>query len=72
MPAAWQLEFVVPLAFIALLMRFLEDRPTKSAALVAGVLATLGVGLPVKPGIVVATLGGVAAGVLVDHRGDSV
>lgn len=67
-PATWQLEFVVPLAFIALLMRFLKDRPTKSSAIVAGVLAVLGVGLPVNLGIVVATLGGITVGMLANSR----
>lgn len=69
-PAAWQLEFVVPLAFIALLMRFLDDRPTVFAALVAGVLAVFAVDLPLQLGIVAATVGGTAAGVLTNARGD--
>lgn len=70
-PAAWQLDFVVPLAFIALLMRFLEDRPTVLAALVAGVLAVFAVDVPFRLGIVVATLGGTTVGVLAS-RGDDV
>lgn len=67
-PPTWQLEFVVPLAFIALLQGFLKDRPTKRSALVAGVLAVLGGTLPVNLGIVVATVGGVTVGMLADSR----
>lgn len=63
-PDRWQLGFVVPLAFIALLMRMVADRPTKGAALVAGALAVSGSGLPLNIGIVVAAVGGTAGGVL--------
>lgn len=68
-PARWQLRFVVPLAFIALLMRFLTDRPRKLAALVAGALAVVGGGLPLNIGVVVAALGGTTAGVVFDSQG---
>lgn len=68
-PPRWQLGFVVPLAFVALLMRFLRDRPTKVAALVAGALAVLGAGLPMNVGIVVAALGGTTVGVVLDRQG---
>lgn len=63
-PAEWQLRFVVPLAFIALLMRFLSDRGAKVAALVAGVLAVVGADLPLESGLIVAAIGGTVAGVL--------
>lgn len=67
--AGWQLPFVVPLAFIALLMRFLTDRATKAAALGAGVLAVLGSGSPLNSGLVVAAVGGTAAGMVLDVEG---
>lgn len=63
-PAGWQLEFVVPLAFVALLVRMVDDRATVVAALVGGTLAVLGSALPLNVGIVVAALGGTTAGVL--------
>lgn len=63
-PPGLHLEFIVPLAFIALLERFLTDRTTRLAALVGGVLAVLGDGLPLGLGVVVGTLGGTLAGVV--------
>lgn len=63
-PARWQLGFVVPLAFIALLTRMATDRATKGAALIAGVLAVIGSSLPLNVGIIVAAIGGTAGGVL--------
>jgi len=68
-PAGWQLGFVVPLAFIALLMRFLSDRAAKVAALAAGVLAVAGAGLPLGTGLLVAAVGGTAAGLAIDRLG---
>lgn len=67
--AGRQLPFVVPLAFIALLMGFLTDRATKAAALGAGVLVVLGSGLPLNSGLVVAAAGGTAAGMVLDVEG---
>lgn len=68
-PPGWQLTFVVPLAFIALLVRFLEDVPTKGAALVAGVLAVAAGDVPLNAGLVVAAIGGTGAGLLLGERG---
>jgi len=68
-PAEWQLRFVVPLAFIALLMRFLSERPARVAAFVAGVLAVVGAGFPLGTGLIVATVGGTIAGVIDRRRG---
>ena len=67
-PAGWQLRFVVPLAFIALLMRFLSDRAATVAAAVAGVIAVVGAGFPLGTGLVVATVGGTVAGVAARRR----
>lgn len=64
LPAGLQLRFVVPLAFIALLARLVDDRPSATAAVFAGGLAIGGSALPLNTGIVVATIGGTAAGVL--------
>lgn len=66
-PARWQLRFVVPLAFIALLIRMVTDRPTKVAALIAGMLAVTGSGLPLNIGIIVAAVGGTAGGVFLSR-----
>ena len=68
-PARWDLGFVLPLAFVALLARILKDRPTTGAALVAGVVAVFAAGLPLNVGVVVATASGTAAGVLLGRGG---
>lgn len=67
-PASLQLEFVVPLAFIALLVRLVDDRPGAVAAGAAGALAVVAVGLPLNTGVVAATVGGTAAGVAYRRR----
>lgn len=68
LPAALQLEFVVPLAFIALLVRLVDDGPSAFAASVAGLVAIGGTLLPLNTGIVAATVGGTIAGILVADR----
>lgn len=66
-PADWQLEFAVPLIFIALLVTAVEDRPTAAAGLAAGAMALAGAGLPLNLGLPVAAVGGVVAGRLVEE-----
>lgn len=68
-PARWQLDFVIPLAFIALLVRMIPDRPSKAAAIGAGVAAVLAATLPLNIGIVVAALVGTATGLLLTEGG---
>jgi predicted branched-subunit amino acid permease len=63
-PPGLELEFIVPLAFIALLMNFLDEPAAKVTALTGGVLAVLGTGLPLGLGVVAATVGGCIAGVV--------
>lgn len=67
-PDVLQLGFVVPLAFIALVARLVDDRPSALAAVVAGGLAVVVGALPLDTGVIVATLGGTVAGVLVASR----
>jgi predicted branched-subunit amino acid permease len=66
-PAGLHLEFVVPLAFIALVARLVTDRGTLASALCGAVLAVLASGVPSGLGVLVATAGGTLAGALV-HR----
>lgn len=68
-PDALQLGFVVPLAFIALVVRLVDDRASAVAAVVAGAIAVGGSLLPLDTGLIVATVGGTAAGVLLTSRG---
>lgn len=61
-PRAWSLDFAIPLVFIVMLVPALIDRAHIVAALVGGVIATAGHGLPLKLGIVVGAICGIAAG----------
>jgi len=65
-PAAWELDFALPLTFIALLVPALKDRAGAAAALVGGVAAVLAFALPYKLGILAAALAGIIAGMLVE------
>ena len=67
-PASLQLGFVVPLAFIALVVRLVKDRPTATAAVAAGAVAVVASVLPLNTGVIVATAAGTVAGVLVYRR----
>ena len=59
-PAAWSLEFVVPLCFIALLVPALDDGPTRIAALAAAVAVVALDPLPMRLSLVCAGLIGIA------------
>ena len=67
-PASWQLEFTVPLVFLALLVPLLTDRASLVAAGAAGVVALVGRGLPWNLGLIVAAAIGIAAGLLAERR----
>lgn len=68
-PAAWSLDFVVPLCFLALLVPALEDRATRVAALAAGVAVVAFDPLPMRLSLVCAGLVGIAAGIVAEARG---
>lgn len=68
-PAGLELRFIVPLAFIALLVNFLTDRAASLTAATGGVLAVLGSGLPLGLGVIVATIAGTVAGVVASEWG---
>jgi len=61
-PPAWQLDFAIPLMFMALLVPSVRNRPGIAAALVAGGLALGLAGLPYNLGLVIAAISGIAAG----------
>lgn len=67
-PAAWNLEFALPLTFIALIAPTLVDRATWAAAATAGVTAVALWGLPYRLGLLAAALLGITVGVLVQQR----
>jgi 4-azaleucine resistance transporter AzlC len=67
-PESWSLDFALPLTFLAILVPQVRDRPSLAAALVAGVLAVALAGMPLKLGLMVSILAGVAVGGLLEIR----
>jgi len=62
-PAAWGLDFAVPLVFLAMLAPSLGNRTAVGVAVVTGVAAAVLVPLlPMQSGLIVALLGGMAYG----------
>ena len=68
LPAAWSLDFVVPLCFLALLVPALEDGPTRIAALVAGIAVVALDTMPMRLSVICAGLIGIAAGLASERR----
>jgi 4-azaleucine resistance transporter AzlC len=66
-PASWSLDFALPLTFIAIVVPMLKNRAYVTAALVAGVVGVLTLGLPYKMGLMLAAVLGIAAGLGVDR-----
>jgi len=66
LPAAWKLDFAAPLAFIAMSIPFLRDKPMVFAAVSAGVTAVLGHGLPLRSGLALAAVVGIASGLFAE------
>lgn len=62
------LSAVIPFVFLAILVPAVTDRPTLSAAVVSGTVATLGAGLPANSGLLVGAVAGIAAGTVVSLR----
>ena len=67
-PESWPLDFAVPLTFIALVVPALRDRASVSAGVIAGVVAVLAVGMPLKLGLIAATIIGIVVGLWVEAR----
>lgn len=67
-PASWSLDFTLPLTFIALLIPVMKDRAAAAAAVVAGLVAVAGAGLPYKLGLVSAAVAGILVGLLIEAR----
>ena len=61
-PAAWSLEFSIPLTFIALLVLSVRKRSEAGAALAAGFAAVVLLAIPHKLGLLAAALAGLAVG----------
>jgi len=65
-PAAWSLEFAVPLCFLALLAPALRSAPHVAAAVVAGIAVIALDALPMRLNLVAAGLVGIVAGFAVE------
>jgi predicted branched-subunit amino acid permease len=67
-PASWRLEFAAPLAFIAMSIPLLRDRPMIAAAIAAGATVVATQDLPLRLNIIAAAATGIAAGLLFDRK----
>lgn len=67
-PDSWQLDFALPLTFIAMVMPALKNRPMVAAAVSAGVVALLAYGLPFKLGLILAAFTGIVVGTVLEGR----
>lgn len=70
-PESWQLDFALPLTFIALVAPSLKERAGLVAAVSSGVVSVLAIGLPFRIGIIIAAAVGVLAGSLVSRGKNS-
>jgi 4-azaleucine resistance transporter AzlC len=67
-PSSWQLDFALPLTFLAMLMPMLKDRPAVAAALAAAAVAVLAHGLPYNLSLIVAATFGIGTGLFFEGR----
>ncbi|MFO7942128.1 MAG: AzlC family ABC transporter permease [Bacillota bacterium] len=66
-PAHWGLDFAIPLTFMAVLVKSLDNRPSMIAAVVGGVVAVVADPLPLNSGLIVGVLSGILAGYWADR-----
>ena len=62
------LDFAMSVTFIGMLVPLIKNRPVLAAVVVGGVVAVLTYTMPNKIGLIIATLAGVAAGMIVEAR----
>jgi 4-azaleucine resistance transporter AzlC len=67
-PASWSLDFTLALTFIAIVVPALKDRASTGAALSAGVAAVILFNLPLKLGLLTASLIGILVGLAIERR----
>ena len=74
-PQTWGLDFAAILGLIAMTLPMIAGRPAVAGAVVAGAIAVLAAGLPLKLGLVIAVVGGIAtamaAELLLERRGEA-
>ena len=69
-PPEWDIDFAVPLTFIALLTLLVKERAGQAAALVAALAVLALAALPYRLGLVLAIVLGLVAGAAVARRGE--
>jgi len=67
-PSAWELDFFLPLTFIALVVPGLKDRAGLITTVVASLLALLFFGLPFKLGLLISAFIAIAAGLWSENK----
>ncbi|MCB0165305.1 MAG: AzlC family ABC transporter permease [Anaerolineae bacterium] len=67
--AAWGLDFAMPVTFLGMVIPYLKNRPMIAAVVVAGVVALVAHPVPHQLGLMIATLAGIATGMLVEQWG---
>ena len=70
-PVSWQLDFAVPLCFIAMLAPSLRQLPMATAALASGIASVLLFALPLKLGLIAACLVGLLVGLGVQNKSEN-
>ena len=70
-PAAWSLDFAVPLVFMAVVIPVIRDRASVVAAICGGGVAVLASGLPFNLGLIIGAVAGILAGLMVDLQQES-
>jgi predicted branched-subunit amino acid permease len=71
-PGTWGLDYAAILALVALTVPMINSRPALVGAATSGVVAVAAAGFPLKLGLVVAVLAGIAAAMAADIAGERV
>jgi predicted branched-subunit amino acid permease len=66
-PASWQLDFAIPLSFIAILATSVRGMPMLAAAVTGAIASVALFALPLKLGLIAACLLGLLAGLVVER-----
>jgi 4-azaleucine resistance transporter AzlC len=66
-PESWSLSFAIPLSFLALLIPAIRNLATLGAALAGGMLAVCAAGLPYNLGLIIASIGGIVTGLVIEN-----
>ena len=66
LPTSWQLDFTIPLSFVAMVVPLLKSRSQILAAVAGGAAGVLLYSMPLKTGLIAACVLGTCVGMLVD------